>query len=215
MTRSDLLEVAHRFYPRGLFHGLPGYQESEERARQREIARRAVAGHPTWKAMLRRLGARYSFMDHSECMQAKSYLEDGDFDPAYSGSVDIPGRTLGFHVCLLGPYYGIHRMGAVGEEPAALDIAREIEAAYPGFEPIPPELGNEVVPDIIARGTEAGRSTIYHCLFSPWWELSSWADGDDLGALARARGLIPDAAPRRGDDGEDDPGVRHVARRIG
>ena len=81
-------------------------------------------------------------------------------DPAYSGDIDIPGHKLGFHVSLLGPYYGIHRTGAPGEEPAALDLAREIEATYPGYEPIPPELGDEVVPDV----EDLGKTTIYVCL---------------------------------------------------
>jgi hypothetical protein len=215
VTRSDLLEVAYRFYPRGLFHGLPGYQESEERARQREVARRAVAEHPTWSAMLRRLGARYSFMDHSACMQRESYLRDGDFDPAYAGCIDLPGRRLGFYVCLLGPYYGIHRTGAPGEEPAALEVAREIEAAYPGHAPIPPELGNELVPGLVVTGAGAGHSTIYHCLLSALWELSSWAHDDDLEALARGHGLVPAAAPDLRADDEDDPRARHVTKRIG
>jgi hypothetical protein len=98
---------------------------------------------------------------------------EGIYDPAYSGQIVIPGRTLGFCVSLLGPCYGIHRTGAPGEEPAALDLAREIEVTYPGYEPIPLELGNEVVPDVCSDGQYFGKATIYNCLLSEEWERSS------------------------------------------
>ena len=167
MTRSDLLEVVYRFYPRGLSTFGPGYDGTEERYRQREAARRGAAEYATWKAMIRRLGARYPLMDRSVCLLA------GWCNAAYSGDIDIPGATLGFHVSLLGPYYGIRRTGAPGEEPAALELAREIEATYPGYEPIPPELGNEVVPDVSLDGRYFGKATIYDCLLSQDWEWSS------------------------------------------
>jgi hypothetical protein len=35
-----------------------------------------------------------------------------------------------------GPCYGIHRLGVPGEDEAALDIARKIEATYSGYEPM-------------------------------------------------------------------------------
>lgn len=194
MRREDLLEVVYRFYPRGLFDGLPGYRGSQEWVRQREVARRAAAAHPTWREMLRRLG--YSFMDYMEFMRVKSYPEDGDFDPAYSAEIYLPGRTLGFHVCVLGPYYGIQRTGDPSEEAAALAVAREIEATYPGYAPIPPELGDEVVPGVIVHGPNRD-VTIYHCLLSKHWELSSYADGEDLEERTRAcdRRLVHEPPP--------------------
>lgn len=115
--------------------------------------------------MVRRLGARYRITDRSLS------LSSGSLDPAYSGYVLIPRRTLGFHVCLLGSYYAVHRTGADGEEPVALDIGREIESTYPGYEPILPELGNVIVPDVCVRGF--GVATIYDCLFSEEWRTSS------------------------------------------
>jgi hypothetical protein len=184
MTLEDLLRVAYAHYPRGSFPGLPGYRESAQWSRQREVAQRGVAEHPTWRAMLRRLG--YPFLDHAERMRAPSYLPDESFDPAYSADLYLPGRTLGFHVSLLGPYYGIHRTGHEEEESAALAVASEIEATYPDYAPIPPELGNELVPGVSIHGPDR-HVTVYHCLLSETWELSSWADGDDLEARARAR----------------------------
>ena len=168
MTPAELLEVVYSFYPRGLFVGGLGYKDTVERQRQRDAARRGVAAFPAWRAMLDRLGARYPLMDHS------LHLLAGGRDPAYSAAIDLPeGGTLYFHVSLLGPYYGIHRTGAPGEEPAACDLAREIEVAYPGYQPIPPEIGDEVVPDVTLDKRFFGEATIYECLLSELWEWGS------------------------------------------
>jgi hypothetical protein len=168
MTLSDLLQVVYRFYPRGLYCTADDYHESEERHEHREAARRAVAAYATWQAMLRRLGARYPLFNDSLAM-AGSYREDGQYDSAYSAYLERPGRTLEFHVSILGPYYGIHRTGAAGERAAARDLAREIGTSFPGYEEIPPELGNEVVPDVVSLG----ETTIYQCLLSDRWGLLS------------------------------------------
>ncbi|MGK3990183.1 hypothetical protein WME99_44475 [Sorangium sp. So ce136] len=67
-----------------------------------------------------------------------------------------------------GPYYGIHDTGEPDEIPAA--VVEEIEATYPGYQTIPPELGNEVVPDVDMDGVMMmGEATIYMCRFSPKW----------------------------------------------
>ena len=163
MTRADLLEVVYSFYPRGLIDGGLGFEDTEEVQRQRDAARRGGAEYPRWKAMIGRLGARYSLWDRS------LHLLAGGRDPAYSATITIPGRMLGFHVSLLGPYYGIHRTDAAGEEAVGLDLAREIEATYPGHQPIPLELGDEVVPEVCPFG----RATVYRCLLSEVWEESS------------------------------------------
>jgi hypothetical protein len=51
----------------------------------------------------------------------------------------------------------------------AREIAREIEATYPGYQPIPPELGNVVVPDATMFAVLMGEATIGMCLFSIVW----------------------------------------------
>ncbi len=214
MTRADLLEVIYRFYPRGLATGGLGYDDTEERQRQRDAARSGAAGRPTWTAMLRRLGARYEVAsDGSLCLLAEWYT------PAYSADIEIAGHMVGLHVSLLGPYYGIHRTGLPGEEPAALDLAREIEATYPGYEPIPPELGEEVVPDVDFDHRRFGKATIYDCLLSPeWYPLPKYTAADlehDRALAARARphprrarsGLVatalrPTREPRDGEAGK-------------
>jgi hypothetical protein len=169
MKRSDLLEVVYRFYPRGLYGGTDEYRSSEEHYRLGEAMRRAVAEYSTWQALLDLLRPRYPLFNHSLDMGG-GFLEDGFYKPAYSAHIEIPGYALGFHVCFIGPYYGVHCTGVRGERPAARDLARVIEAIYPGYEPIPPELGNEVVPDVV----DFGKTTIYKCLLSDRW---GWLSG--------------------------------------
>ena len=200
MTPSELLAIVYRFYPRGLLPRTVEYDNTEERHRQREVARRAVAEYPTWDAMIRRVKASYPVLNRSEHIRLMGTLYlDGYFDAAYWGEVTLPGPaqpaarppamrpeahqylmdtmegypglerpTLGFHVSLLGPYYGIARTGIPGEEPAALCLAQEIETSFPGYEQIPPEIGLEVVPDV--RILILHTTTIYDCLLSDNWE---------------------------------------------
>ncbi|WP_437876511.1 hypothetical protein [Sorangium sp. So ce513] len=183
-TRSELLDVVYRFYPRGVRKIVPMYvppnepvyEDTEERRRLVEAATRGRAEYPTWKAMIRRLRDRYSLQNES------LHLLSGGGDPAYSARIYRPKdlepvpslssrASLSFHVSLLGPYYGIHDRGEPDEIPAA--VAAEIEATYPGYRPIPPELGNEVVPDVAMDTVSMGKATIYMCLFSVVW---TWVD---------------------------------------
>ncbi|WP_437621942.1 hypothetical protein [Sorangium sp. So ce1151] len=114
--------------------------------------------------MIRRLGDRYGLQNES------LHLLSGGADPAYSARIWLTDQTaLSFHVSLLGPYYGIHLPGIPEEGPVAPEIAREIEATYPGYRPIPSELGNEVVPDVAMAGASMGKATINMCLFSVAW----------------------------------------------
>ncbi|XXX78977.1 hypothetical protein WMF30_09400 [Sorangium sp. So ce134] len=184
INRSELLDVVYRFYPRGVHNferrhvppNEPFYDDTEEHRRLVEAANRGRAEYPTWKAMIRRLGDRYGLQNESLSLVA------GGSAPAYSARIyrpkdlePVPSRqirpSLSFHVSLLGPYYGIHDTGEPDELPAA--VAAEIEATYPGYQTIPPELGNEVVPDVAMDGALMGEATIYMCLFSNVW---TWVD---------------------------------------
>ena len=179
-TRSELIDVVYRFYPRGLLpyariHAPPNepfYDDSEEYRRLTEAANHGRAEYPTWKAMTRRLGARYGLQNES------LHLLSGGIDPAYSARIYRPKdenpvpplcirASLSFHVSLLGPYYGIHDRSEPDETSAA--IAEEIEATYPGYRQISPEIGNEVVPDVAMNGASMGKATIYISLFSVVW----------------------------------------------
>lgn len=171
MTRSQIIDLIYRFYPRGMHDihrmhvpaGEPVYDDTEEHVRLMVAAARGRREWPTWKAMIRRLQKQYGVEDES------LHLLSGGVEPAYSGRVWVTNNTsINFHVSLLGPYYGIHLPGIPEEEPVAREVAREIEATYPGYQTIPPEIGNEVVPEV-SDGAEFGKMTIYICLFSEFW----------------------------------------------
>lgn len=166
MTHSELLEIVYRYYPRGLPSHDPAYDGTEEHRRLVAAARRAIAAYPTWEAMIRRLGNRTRLQNES------LFLLAGNIDPAYSARIYLPGDiTLGLHVSALGPYYGVHHSGSPGDAPAAAaasDVAHEIEATYPGYEPIPPEIGN-AVPEVSLHAVPDDEVTIYVCLFSDVW----------------------------------------------
>ena len=55
------------------------------------------------------------------------------------------------------------------EVPFVGAINEEILATFPGYEPMPPEVGKLIVPDVIGGGNLYGESTIYGCLFSDNW----------------------------------------------
>ncbi|WP_438005227.1 hypothetical protein WME89_41860 [Sorangium sp. So ce321] len=176
IARSELLDVVYRFYPRGIhcFERVhvppnePFYGDTEEHRRLVEAANRGRAEYPTWEAMIRRLGDRYGLQNES------LNLLTGGSEPAYSARIWLTDETaLSFHISLLGPYYGIHLPGIPEEEPVAREITGEIEATYPGYQTIPVELGNEVVPDVSMDWAFMGEATIYVCLFSRVW---TWVD---------------------------------------
>jgi hypothetical protein len=172
-TRSELLDVVYRFYPREMLqldrmHVPPGelvYDDTEEHCRLMVAAARGRREYRTWDAMIDRLaGSIHAFKT------SRSTSLSGNIDPAYSGRVWLVlGKTsINFHVSLLGPYYGMQLPGVPEEEPVAREITREIEATYPGYQTIPPEIGNEVVPDVAAP-LGFGTGTIYVLLFSDYW----------------------------------------------
>ena len=172
ITHSELLDVVYRFYPRGVLPyarihvppNEPSYDDTEEHLRLVEAANRGRAEYSTWEAMIDRLGERYGLQNESIRL-----LSTG-VDPACSARIWLTDETaLSFHVSLLGPYYGIHLPSIPEEELVAHEIAREIEATYPGYQQIPPELGNEVVPDVAMDGALMGKATIYVSLFSNVW----------------------------------------------
>src|SRR5882724_1154007 len=89
ITRSNLLDVVYRSYPRGVhnfarIHVPPNelfYDDTEEHRRLMEAANRGRAEYPTWKAMIGRLGDRYSLQNESLS------LLSGGVDPAYSARI--------------------------------------------------------------------------------------------------------------------------------
>ncbi|WP_437592022.1 hypothetical protein [Sorangium sp. So ce1000] len=54
------------------------------------------------------------------------------------------------------------------EQPYAAWIAQEIEATW-GYERMPPEVGNVVVPDVATNLRRLGEARLYDCFFSDAW----------------------------------------------
>lgn len=55
------------------------------------------------------------------------------------------------------------------ESAFAKVIIEEIELAYPGYAPIPPEVGRTVIPDIVTERKRFGEAEIFGCFFSDDW----------------------------------------------
>ncbi len=180
ISRSELLDLVYRHYPRGIPNssrvhvplGEPFYDDTEEHVRLMVAAARGRRDYLKWKALIDRIADRYSLQNESLSLMS------GGTDPAYSARIYRPKdvepvpsfanrASFSFHVSLIGPYYGIHDMGGPDEIPAV--VAAEIEATYPGYQQIPPEIGNEIVPDVGMNGAMYGEATIYMCLFSSVW----------------------------------------------
>ena len=129
-------------------------------------------------------------------MDRSLHLASGGWDACYSGwfrMPPLPGedrRNVGFFVSFLAPYYvvyasrvtfldrqdpanqgkGMHQSiaftFAADEEPYARGLIAEIEATYPDHEPMPPDVGNVLVPGIVANRWPIATATLFGCLFS-------------------------------------------------
>jgi hypothetical protein len=173
MNLPELQEVVYRFHTRGPFT-TTGYDETPEFRRRMDATLCARSEYPKWKAMVRRLGTRYKVWDlsvHLLSVRAATAHTLIVWIPGKEAEVD-PLRTasgLSCKVSILGPYYVVCHRDIPGAEPVAQDVAREIEATYGGYQPIPPELGNVVVPDIALDTVASGEATIYDCLLETCW----------------------------------------------
>ncbi len=168
MLRSELLRLIYRFYPAGMPVENPEYTKTEEYLRRVEAQGVAALERTKWKEMLQRLGA----------VDASFHILAGGWpDSALSALLELPRARLGFHVSVLGPYYGVHRLGMADEGSAAETIAGEIERTY-GFQAIPPEIGYGRVPHVELHSMRMHEATLYGCLLSPDWDASSRDEND-------------------------------------
>ena len=194
---EELLAVVYRFYPRGLSPGDPGYKETKEYLRLVEARIKAghedLGGNSPWRTLLARLSAR--FPEH-ELQDGSFHLPTGEMDAGHTCLFWLSPRgpweknhVLGFWISFLVPCYVIYSSAHVvspspeprdgsqdirftfspDEEPYARALIEEIAVVFPGYELMPPELGNQIVPDVVAGNQLMGKTTIYHCLFSDCW----------------------------------------------
>ena len=118
-------------------------------------------------------------------------------DRCFTGALSLPPRSdreevhkIEFLVSFVVPYYVIYSIsftkddgppgGLVSGPELAFDftpdeapfveiIKEEILFTFPDHEPMPPDAGKTIVPEVIGGGNLYGESTIYGCLFSDSW----------------------------------------------
>jgi hypothetical protein len=160
-----------------------------------EAVRGAEADYDRWTLMLGRLGARFP-----DCVRDMSlHILGGAFESAYCGKLCLPEldpdeeeeHELGFRVSFMAPWYVIYSSrwrrlqgdpsGKVASrprirldftsaaQPYERELAQEIKATY-GYEAMPPEIGEILVPDVATGVRDFGAATIYDCLLSDDWK---------------------------------------------
>ena len=191
---DELLSIAHRYYARGIHQYDPGYQDTEEHRRLVQTRIQAGAeGNPWRNILLRRLRARFPGFTVQD---GSLHLPTGQHDAGYVGWLWLPPRgpqeknhVIGFLISFLAPYYVLYSSAHVAapggtpqdwsqeirftfapdEEPYARAVTEEILSIFPDREPLPPEIGNIVVPDVVAGNQSMGQTTLFHCLFTDTW----------------------------------------------
>jgi hypothetical protein len=193
-TPDDLKATVYRFYPRGLDDDHPGYKDTEEHRRLVQARIQAGAESHPWRELLSRLRERLP--DAEYIHNGSLHLPTGHYDAGYIGWMSLPSRrpneknhSIGFLISFLVSYYVVYSTVLIAnptttlndwsqeirfdfspdEAPAAQVITREIESIFPGYEFMPPEIGNIVVPDVVAGNKFMGKTTLYHCLFTDTW----------------------------------------------
>lgn len=194
MTPSpgNLLPIVYRYYSRGMNEYDPGYTETEEHRRLIQARLQASAEGNPWSVLLGRLYARFPRGIHN----ASLHLPTGRMDAGYAGWLELPVRgwyevhhKVGFLISFIAPCYVVYGASIViapttrgtgraqdirfaftpDEETYVRAITGEILSVFPGHEPLPPEVGNVIVPDVVAGNQMMGQTTLYHCLFTDAW----------------------------------------------
>jgi len=185
------------FVDRQIYPYEPEYRETVEARRLAERRQQAVADYPAWCGFLARLSHRLPDCGIAKKVMYLAKLPQGACYAADlclpTLPKDVGGHVLCFQVSFLGPYYVLHssrflwrdekdsfgyRLSGPGEErfdltpeerPYADRLVPEIEAEFPGYELMPPEMGHVVIPDLQHEGRAPGEATIYDCLIDDQW----------------------------------------------
>ncbi len=194
---EELFHEAYRYYPRNSVFPATGASETPEYRNRLEAHLRASAEYETWRAMILRLSVRFPPEKFPGVVLENRvpYLKPPSISHnsrCYHGSFWLPAQPgekmhwLAFFVSFVVPYYVIYSLrmlddpGRTGEQvsfepspdeqPFASAVKEEIEATYPGHEPMPPEVGMTVVPEIddFGHGPDSN-ATIFDCLFNEVW----------------------------------------------
>jgi hypothetical protein len=187
---AELLDVVYRHYPRGVPGDDPRYAQSEEH--QRLVAARKAAGAAAepWRAMLRRLGARFP-----ACVARNGslHLPTGGYDAGYCGSLyraaPPPGEhahSVDFRVSFLVPYYLVFGLRLVDDnatETGDGPIWFDTETCYFGA-----KVGDAPAIATTKRATDAGDVPI-------WFEGDTCYYGEKWRGTAAVAGIKPEKTP--------------------
>jgi hypothetical protein len=190
---EELLSVAYQYYARGVWPDDPAYQQTVEYRRLVQARKEAGAEGNPWRVLLDRL---YERLPNGKLQNGSLHLPGGGFDACYSGRLWLEPRgvqeknhELGFLISFLVPSYVVYSFSMVavpGSDPhdweqkinfvlsadeqlVARIITEEILSVFPGYEPMPPEVGNTIVPDVATGLRYLGKATIFDCLFTDHW----------------------------------------------
>jgi hypothetical protein len=130
---DELLEIAHRYYPRNVLSYDASYPGTAELLRLNAARRAAGATDEAWRAMLRRLAQHFP---DARIQNRSLHLPTGNWDACYSGAIHFPGdRWLGFLVSFIAPYY-IAYSARMTDDPEAT-TARQALADKMASQPAP------------------------------------------------------------------------------
>ena len=189
-TVDELLQIVYRHYPRGMWDFEPGYHDTAE-FRRIDAARKEAASSKTWLALLDRLNLRFNGDIFNNSMALAGFKMDGCTWVTHG----LPSRTsdprdadlLGLAISFIAPYYVLYSSRRIDRTycdavrffyPFDLDddeiadaqiMVDEMKVLYPEHEPMPPDIGNIVVPDVMAGNQAIGRATLYQCFFTDAW----------------------------------------------
>lgn len=189
---DELFAIAYQYYPRGLWDYDPGYDDTTEFRRLDELRKRAVTDD-AWLSLLERLRIRFHGEIHNRSISLALQKIDACFRVTHSLPAQ-PSDPQGYHeiglaISLIAPYYVVYSSRKVDRNPPIVDEVRdfqpfnlcddetvdaqvmvnEMALLFPKHEPMPPEVGNVVVPDIMAGNQGIGKATVYHCFFTDGW----------------------------------------------
>lgn len=183
-TVEELLHIIYQYYWRTTSHD----ESKPWGAREALVAARKLAGLPNcpWRELLAWLYTRFP----DRVFNGSLHLPTGDFDACYRVTLEHQPHDIGLAISFIAPYYVVYNAKHVDKTYYNYDevwrlhpfdladdeitdveaMVAEMKRLFPHHEPMPEEIGNIVVPDVLVGNQLLGMATIYHCFFTDsWW----------------------------------------------
>jgi hypothetical protein len=192
---DELFGLVYRYYPRGMWDFEPGYDDTVE-YRRLDAARKQAASCEAWHKLLERLRIRLDDGIYNRSLALASFKSDACTwvthplppDPSRNSSNNDEDHEIGIAISFIAPYYVVYSSRKVDRiyrelepkrlHPFDLDddekvdahvMVEEMSRLFPKHEPMPSDVGNLVVPDVMAGNQGLGKATLYHCFFTDSW----------------------------------------------